>query len=546
MTRSIRFLLSSVLLGCLAAALLPAGALAAFGPVSSFGTLGSGAGQFKAPGKLDIAADGSVYLADTGNNRVDVFSGKGAFAFAFGKGVNPSGTGNPDVCTAQTGCVAGASLTTAGSLPEVDDVAVAHDGDIYVADHVNNRVDVFTAQGGFKFAFGETVNTSGTGKPDVCTAATGCLGGVRNGSAGSISPRALSLDAGDGVYVVGANNRIDVFTKTGTFFLAFGKEVSTFGGDVCLGGTCRVGSASEVAGGFIEPVDVDVNNQEEVLVLDKGANRVDSYSTGGSFRSAFGFDVRVGGGGTCTVQSGCQMGGFGNDAGEIFASTAIAADPSGHIYVAHETNRVEDFGVDGTFSRAFGAGVIDHQKAFQVCTEATGCRSGLKTPIAGATGIPVGVGVNAAGEVYVVERDQNRIERFGEPEPVVPSGGGTKTSPSPAPAPPAPIKRAAGKLRLGKLTLNRKAGTAALTVAVSGPGTVRVTGKGLLRSQLNTKAAGNVKLTIKLGGKAKLALAQTGKAKVGAVVAFLPTDAAPLSKRRNVVLHEAPSALAGR
>jgi hypothetical protein len=51
---------------------------------------------------------------------------------------------------------------------------------------------------------------------------------------------------------------------------------------------------------------------------------------------------------------------------------------------------------------------------------------------------------------------------------------------------------------------------------------------------------------IKLAGKAKLALAQTGKAKVGAVVAFLPADAAPLSKRRNIVLHEEPGAPGGR
>src|SRR5262245_6234 len=52
--------------------------------VSTWGTLGSGAGQFNWPRGIGVDAAGNVYVADSGNDRVEKFTAGGAFITAWG------------------------------------------------------------------------------------------------------------------------------------------------------------------------------------------------------------------------------------------------------------------------------------------------------------------------------------------------------------------------------------------------------------------------------------------------------------------------------
>jgi hypothetical protein len=62
---------------------------------SSFGSSGSGAGQFNTPGGLAVSrANGDVYVVDRGNNRVEEFTETGAFVRAWGYDVVASGIDN--------------------------------------------------------------------------------------------------------------------------------------------------------------------------------------------------------------------------------------------------------------------------------------------------------------------------------------------------------------------------------------------------------------------------------------------------------------------
>jgi hypothetical protein len=75
---------------------------------------------------------------------------------------------------------------------------------------------------------------------------------------------------------------------------------------------------------------------------------------------------------------------------------------------------------------------------------------------------------------------------------------------------------------VGKRKLNRKKGTAALTVTVSGPGQVSVSGKKVKRKSKHAAAAGSVTLPIVAKGKARKQLGKKGKAKIRVKIAFAP------------------------
>ncbi len=90
--------------------------------VNSWGTAGTGSGQFNSPRHLAIDADDNVYVADFGNNRVQKFSSDGEFLTAWG-GINgPTGISTlGDKIFVSAGY--GASVMVFG--PSVDD-----DGDL--------------------------------------------------------------------------------------------------------------------------------------------------------------------------------------------------------------------------------------------------------------------------------------------------------------------------------------------------------------------------------------------------------------------------------
>lgn len=138
--------------------------------------VGTGDGQFSpsyplsgnlASGPTWVAVDpsGNVYVADTGNNRVEKFSSSGSFSGWAGgctSGSNcVSGTSNGFSCTLAT---CGAPVTGSGNgqfnVPNgvaVDPVS----GNVYVVDSSNYRVQKFTSSGSFITAWGSQGSGNG-------------------------------------------------------------------------------------------------------------------------------------------------------------------------------------------------------------------------------------------------------------------------------------------------------------------------------------------------------------------------------------------------
>lgn len=157
---------------------LPSGADGSVTPIRS-PRLGLFDGAFEglgSPGGVAIAPDGSVYIADTGNDLVRVFDSARGFQRAWGR----AGTGL--------------------SFNRPEDVAVCDAGVVFVCDTGHHRIQVMDAKGRLRRYWGS--RGAGPGQLD--------------------SPGGLGLDR-DRVYVADTgNDRVQVFDHRGRWMRSFG------------------------------------------------------------------------------------------------------------------------------------------------------------------------------------------------------------------------------------------------------------------------------------------------------------------------------------
>ncbi len=155
-------------------------------PDFSIEDLAGNPGSMQAPRGMDIAADGSIYVADSRNHRIQHYQPDGTLLNSWGsfadrmQGDAPGGTFN-----------------------EPWGVAVGPDGSVYVADTWNHRVQKFTADGEFVNAWGD-------------------FGQAENEYA-FWGPRDVAVDSEGRVFVTDTGNkRIVVFDENGKFLSSFG------------------------------------------------------------------------------------------------------------------------------------------------------------------------------------------------------------------------------------------------------------------------------------------------------------------------------------
>jgi len=122
-------------------------------PLSVFGEFGSRDGQLSRPQGV-CATEGRVFVADTGNHRVQVFDPEGRFLRSWGrKGELP------------------------GEMNEPAGLAVCASGLVYVADALNRRVQVFWQDGAFAGVLSGRTNGPGhfNQPSDVAVSSSGQL-----------------------------------------------------------------------------------------------------------------------------------------------------------------------------------------------------------------------------------------------------------------------------------------------------------------------------------------------------------------------------------
>src|SRR5262249_7126382 len=105
---------------------------------ASWGAQGAADGQFQEPWGVAVAPNGNVYVADTWNHRIQYFDPSGKFLGKWGK----------------LGDAKGRTDTDQGIFWGPRSIAINPQGEVYVTDTGNKRVQVFDLQGNFLRMFG--------------------------------------------------------------------------------------------------------------------------------------------------------------------------------------------------------------------------------------------------------------------------------------------------------------------------------------------------------------------------------------------------------
>lgn len=225
----------------------------------------------------------------------------------------------------------GTKGTSAGQLTYPLAFAFAPDGNILVADTGNHRVQKFAPDGTYLTKFGQLGTEPGR----------------------FARPSGIVTDAAGNIYVADtSNNRIQKFDSNGQFLAAWGEA-----------------GAGQVQ--FNEPMDLAMASDGNLLVADMRNHRIQKISTSGAYIASWGS--------------------FGSGNGQFNDPRGIGVDSSGNIYVADmENSRVQKLSPAGAFLDTFGGIGSDNSKMRQ----------------------PADVAVASDGSVYVVERSNYRVQKF--------------------------------------------------------------------------------------------------------------------------------------
>jgi len=208
-----------------------------------WGSLGSGVNQFISPIGIAVDSLGNLYVADSGNNRIQKFTNTGTSIAQWGSTCRLSD---------RFGCIDpdgnGPLAVGDGQFYGPHSIAVDSLGNIYVTELFNRRVQKFSREGVFITKWG----MQGTGD------------GQFN------SPRGIATDHLGNIYIVdGGNHRIQKFDSNGKF-------------------TTKWGILGSSDGQFSFPLDITADSVGYVYVADANNNRIQKFTNSGIFIAKWG------------------------------------------------------------------------------------------------------------------------------------------------------------------------------------------------------------------------------------------------------------------
>jgi len=307
-------------------------------------------GYLQDPETAQTGPDGSLYIADTSNHRIRKVDLAGVITTIAGNGVaGDSGDGGP---------------ATSASIDEPVSVTVDRSGNLYFADASANRIRKVTPDGTITTIAGVgREGHSGDGGPaDETELAT---------------PVDVTVDPAGNVYLVEYDGaRVRRIDPTGVITTVAGNGTEGFAGD---GGPAIQAMLDTPAG-------IDVTADGTLYIADRDNLRIRKVTPDG----------------TITTVAGSGAEGFAGDGGPAIAAAltfpiTVSADDAGNVYIAdpkaHRVRRVDPLGVITT---VLGTG-------------STGYPTDGELAPRSAVTYPTGVHIDESGQLFVTDGDNGQV-----------------------------------------------------------------------------------------------------------------------------------------
>lgn len=319
------------------------------------GSMGSASGEYRFPSGIasgyERNGNAALFVADTGNNRVQMLTPDGEFLTEWGPEGAYSGscnvsfnrvwisrmaadskflylTGGEDSELIQTCTHDGSLLFTWGGseqIGQIGDFASDSNGNVYVADMVQKRIHKYDVDGNYLMGWGSQGSGSGQFNypfhivvdqrtNNIYVADSGYFGGNERiqkfdsngnyllewGSPGTgpgefISILGLVVDSQGNVYASDSNRRIQKFTSNGDFILQWGE------------------SGSGPGQFYSVYMALAIDSNDHIYVTDSENHRIQKFDTSGTFLG--------------------ELGGFGYGASEFSSPYDVAVDDQDNVFV---------------------------------------------------------------------------------------------------------------------------------------------------------------------------------------------------------------------
>jgi trimeric autotransporter adhesin len=314
---------------------------------SGDGGVASAAG-LAAPSGTAVDSSGQLYIADTGNHRI--------------RQVNSAGLINTIAGNGQADALRDGGPSRNATLSSPRNLAFDIAGNFYIADEGNQRIRQVATNGTISTVAGNgTIGYSGDGGPAVSAALAGPVG--------------VALNAAGDLFIADTNNHRIRRVRSGMITTFAGNGYGGYAGD---GGAAM---AAELA----YPAGVAVDSNGNLYIADTGNNRIRMVTPNGVIT---------------TIAGGAQ--GFSGDGGKATLATlnnpaAVALDSTGNIYIADTGNqRIRKIDPTGVITTVAGNGTTGY--------------GGLGGPAMNASlNSPVAVAADSAGNVYIADTQSSRV-----------------------------------------------------------------------------------------------------------------------------------------
>ena len=233
----------------------------------SWGSSGSGKGEFYNPQGIAVDPSGNVYVADEGNNRVEKFTSTGGYITEW-RGFH-------------------------GHFNYPYGIAVSPTGNVYVTDSMNLRVQAFNSSGSVLTQWNSSRNDELVSPTGIAVDATGDVyvaefygmhaygGGVKKFNAtGNLISSFGGYESGEGELNYTADVAVDQLGNVYVTDQGSDRVVKFTGNGVYV---TRWGSYGSANGEFDHPLGIAVDSSGNVYVADNGNHRIQKFTSDGSY-----------------------------------------------------------------------------------------------------------------------------------------------------------------------------------------------------------------------------------------------------------------------